>query len=206
MKKDKTAAELLAELAADKDYVQMRKSADEALAKRVQEMRAAEAPLVAALRAAGVEVDSVWDLVNRADTDAAAIPVLFEHLNRAYPERVREGILRALAVPDSLPRWPVLLDLFKALPDQATGGLKFAAGCALGAAADESVIDDVIALVRDPRQGYGRLALIDALKASRSAKARMLLNELRTDPVLGQEVKKRRRMARLRSGGDAPGS
>lgn len=39
------------------------------------------------LRSAGVQVESVWDLVNTSDPYPAALPVLMDHLERGgYPE------------------------------------------------------------------------------------------------------------------------
>ena len=52
--------------------------------------------------AVGVEIDSVWDLVNTAEPYPAALPVLMEHLERdGYPDRVMESLGRALAVKPS---------------------------------------------------------------------------------------------------------
>lgn len=168
----------------------------EELAKRKAEWAAAEVPLVDALRSTGLEVRSVWDLVNTTAPYPEAIPVLFEHLHKSYPERVTEGILRALAVPESRSRWKELLSIFEAAPSQETGGLRWAAGCALGAAADDGVIAEVIRIVSDVRYGVDRAPLLPALDRSHDARARMLLHELRADPVLGKEVKKLRRVNR----------
>src|SRR5262245_35115759 len=95
----KTAAELMAELQADQGFVDARAKREEELRAREAAWRAAEAPLVAELRAAGETVDSVWDLVNTTAGYDAALPLLLAHLERGYPDRVREGIARALAVP-----------------------------------------------------------------------------------------------------------
>ena len=195
MKKQQTAAEFLAELAADKEYVEMRRAKDEALMKHRAELASAEVPLVEALRLVGLAVSSVWDLVNTAKSYPEAIPVLFEHLHKPYPERIVEGILRALAVPESRPRWKELLAVFEAAPAQQTGGLRWAAGCALGAAADDGVVAEVIRIVGDARYGFDRAALLPALARSKDAKAQMLLQELRDDPILGKEVKKLRRIS-----------
>ena len=53
---------------------------------------------MAALAEVGVEVESVWDLVNSKDDHYAdAVPVLVEHLqDESYPDRVREGIARSV--------------------------------------------------------------------------------------------------------------
>lgn len=192
----KTAAEFLAELASDDEYMKARKAKDEELEKRNAEWAAAEVPLVGALRAAGLDVFSVWDLVNTTESYPEAIPILFEHLHRPYPERIVEGILRALAVPESRSRWNELRNYFETAPTQVTGGLRWAAGCALGAAANDDVIADVLRLASDPKYGFDRAALLPALARSDDARAKMLLHRLRDDPVLAKEVKKLRRVSR----------
>lgn len=196
----RTLAEFHAALKAEgkwDEFQAMRKAKSEELAKRKAELDAAQAPLVEALRATGLDVNSVWNLVNTAEPYPEAVPVLFEHLYKPYPERIVEGILRALAVPDSRPRWPELLDLFEKYPSQATSGLRWAAGCALSASADDEVIGEVMRIVADPRYGFERLAFLDVLARSNNARAKMMLHELRDDPVLGKEIKKQRRMNRL---------
>ncbi|NEK71092.1 MAG: hypothetical protein G3W70_25320, partial [Xanthomonas perforans] len=64
MKQQQTASELIAELAADQDYLAMRKARDEEIAKQRAAWAKAEEPLVQALESAGCPVKSVWDLVN----------------------------------------------------------------------------------------------------------------------------------------------
>lgn len=65
-----------------------------------------EKPLIDALRAVGINVNSVWDLVNNRPHPSlknnfigdygSAYPVLVEHLDYSYHPRVKEGIVRAL--------------------------------------------------------------------------------------------------------------
>jgi hypothetical protein len=61
----KTAAELMAELQADPEYVARQRQRDAELQRKTAAWRQAEAPLVEELRAAGFEVESAWDLVTR---------------------------------------------------------------------------------------------------------------------------------------------
>lgn len=58
--------------------------------------------LVADIRRAGYPVrESVWELVNTADSYPEAIPVLLKHLKRPYSDRLKEGIARALSVREA---------------------------------------------------------------------------------------------------------
>ena len=200
-----TLAEHHAQLKAEgkwDEYVARKQEQTNALATKRAELASAEAPLVEDLWSAGLDVGSVWDLVNTAKPYPEAIPVLLKHLRGKYPEIVKEGILRALAVPDALPAWKELRRIFETEPSKDTGGLRWAAACALGASADDSVLPEIIRLARDAALGFDRAPLLEALKRSNSADAKMALHELRADPVIGKEVKKSRRMDRLRAKSD----
>ena len=79
------------------------------------------APLAAALREAGFEVDSAWDLFSRDDpTDkrkgfpnySPVIPLLLDHLSRRYHPRNREGIVRALTDRMAKAAAPILAELW----------------------------------------------------------------------------------------------
>lgn len=143
-----TAAELMAELNADPEFVAKRQQREEELLEREAGYRRAEAPLVDELRTAGFEVDSAWDLVNTPGSYPKAVPILLAHLERPYPAAVREGIARALAVPDARAAgWSVLMRLFA---EEREKRVKDGLAVALAAAADDQVIGDIIALARDP--------------------------------------------------------
>ena len=56
-----------------------------------------------ALRAVGVQVRSVYDLVNTKESYPEAIPVLLELLPRVRNDRIKEGVVRALTVREARP-------------------------------------------------------------------------------------------------------
>jgi hypothetical protein len=178
----------MAELQADPAYVarEARRSAD--LERRAAAWRRAEAPLVEQLRAAGLDIASVWDLVNTSTPYPAAVPVLLEHLARPYPDRVREGIARALAVRDAAPEWETLARHYRDEP--AGTDAKDGLAVALAASARDDVIDEIIALAKDGAHGDSRVLLLDALKRSKAPQARPALDELAADPVLGSEARR----------------
>lgn len=180
-----TAADLVARLNKDPLFVSEREREEAERQRQEFEWRRAEAPLVAELRTAGFAVDSVWDLVNVAGPYPAAVPILLAHIRRPYPAAVREGIARALAVPESIVGWELLTRLYADEPDpRAKDGL----AVAIAAAADGDLIGDVIGLVCDSRNGPSRLLLLRALERSRDPRAYDTLLRLRTDPELTHEV------------------
>lgn len=185
MKKRTTAAELMARLNADPEFVTQRAHREAEHQKRETEHRRAEAPLVQELQAAGFSVESVWDLVNTATPYPAALPILLDHLQRTYPGPVREGIARALAVRDAVFGFDVLTRLYH---EERETRPKDGLAVAIAATADDRHIDDVIALARDARHGPSRLLLLSALKRSTLPRARATLIDLGTDPELKKEV------------------
>jgi hypothetical protein len=180
-----TAAELLARLGADPGFVARQEQQERARQEQSDDLSRAEAPLVDELRAAGFEVDSVWDLVNISTPYREALPILLKHLHLPYPGRVKEGIARALAVPDAKFGWAQLKELYRSEQSEAArDGL----AVALSAIADDELIGDVINLARDERLGDSRLLLLRALERSLEPDARAALMDLGTDPVLAKEI------------------
>ncbi len=165
-----TAAEAAAQLEQDPAYLAMREEQEDRLREFDALLDKDEQPLIEALRAAGVAVNSVWDLVNTRTQYPKAIPLLVEHLRRPYHPRTKEGIARALTVKTAKPiAWEALVQEFKRTkPDtdisEATRrGLKFALANALAYISDRTVLDDVLELVQDQRHGEDRFVLVGTL-------------------------------------------
>jgi hypothetical protein len=94
-----------------------------------------------------------------------ALPILLEHLGRPYPDRVREGIARALAVRDAKFGWEALTRVYR--HEEAGTDAKDGLAAAIAAVADDEVIDQVIGLARDATHGDSRLLLLRALARSK---------------------------------------
>jgi HEAT repeat protein len=186
MTKRVTAVELLAQLEKDPDFVARREAQERAVKSQAEALRVEEAPLVGDLRAAGYDVASVWDLVNSSLSYVEAVPLLLSHLLRSYSSPIREGIARALGTRGAVAHWASLLDRYQSEEDLR---VKDGLAAALAATADDSVIDSVIALVRDSGNGPSRLLLLRALAKSQAPKARETLVGLRGDPFFAKEAK-----------------
>lgn len=185
-----TAAELVAELEADPGWVAARAKDERERQARAGKWREAEKPLVRELRRAGFQVDSAWDLVNRSEPYPEALPILLEHLDRPYPDRVREGIARALAVRgDSRFAWRTLVELYRREPPgtDAKDGL----AVALAAIADRSTLDELIGLAEDRQHGESRVLLLAGMTRCRQPTARAAVERLQDDPDVGDEARRR---------------
>jgi hypothetical protein len=165
--------------------IERRQRQEAALQKQAQEWRQAEGPLVDDLKSAGFNVSSAWDLVNTPGSYPSAIPILLDHLPRAYPPAVREGIARALAVPEAISGWPLLKKMYR---DETEKRAKDGLAVAIAAAARDEVVGDIIQLVKDVRHGSSRLLLLRALERSDDPRAHATLRSLATDPDLEKEI------------------
>jgi hypothetical protein len=198
MKRRKTAAELLAQLSGDTDYVARRKQLDEAFRRKHDKEMRAEAPIVEELRASGVPVNSTWDLVNTPNVYPQSLQILLAHLQKPYPDAIRDGIARAMAIPGAKFAWPILIRLYR--QEKKVGRTQQGLAVALSNIADDEVMDDLIALGREPQLGASRALLLDALRRSRLARARTALMEFANDPLLQKEARRILRQLKLRTG------
>jgi hypothetical protein len=160
-----------------------------------------ERPLLADLRKVGWNVQSVWDLVNTSARYTDAIPILLRHLLLPYSDRTREGIARALAVPDPAVRkaWPTLVAEYRMASDgwgikypgetkEFELGAKDGLACALKVAVTDETMGELISLAKDRSQGGSRLLLLSALRKSRNPLAKQALEYLASDPDLAEEI------------------
>lgn len=153
---------------------------------RVAVLRVAERPIVEDLRAAGVEVGSVWDLVNTPDPYPDALPVLLAHLERGgYPERVMESLGRALAVKPSVAYWEGLKALYRSARD---AGEEDGVAVALAACATKAQVADMVGFLLWEERGDSRIYFLRPIKRLGGAEGRELLERLRDDPTFGREA------------------
>lgn len=190
-KKWKTAAELMAELSADPEFVARKQRQDEEIQRRAKQLAEAEAPLVEELRSNGVEVDSVYDLLNQPTSAIKVIEILVRHLDRGYPERIREGIIRALTIPAAAGvATRRLIEEFKRLPNETPGELKWLVGNALTVALTKEHVDEVVEILQDSSHGRSRDMLPFALARFKYDRPDLIevLESLKDDPELADAV------------------
>ena len=181
------AAELLAELGADPDWLAMRAAKDRELVERRARLRAEEQPLLDELASLGIAVESVWRLNSSFESYEAAIPVLLSHLEQPYSPRLREGIARALGSKAARPTaWAPLLAMVRsgALSGEVADGVM----AAISAMAQPADLGTLIALIKNRSLGSPRLFLVGNLMRSKKPEARATLAQLEGDPDLHKEI------------------
>lgn len=199
----RSAAQLLAELAADPKWVEARAEDDAKRAAEEAELAAEEEPILAELRRVGVDVPSTWSLIeeHRDATHPRVLPILLDHLARPYHPAIREGMARALGAPVARPIWRSLAGRYVAEDnDQVKQGL----ACAVAETVTDDTLGELLALIADPRNGLTRNLLLLARMPARAATA---LEGLVADPDLRQELPrllKRLRRSRKAAAGASP--
>lgn len=198
-----TAGELMAKLQADPEFVARQQAKENELNERSDRIRRDEEPLLKDLREVGWDVQSVWDLVNTATAYPEAIPILLKHLLLPYCDVVREGIARALAVPEPLAQkaWPILVEEYRKAPlgwgIKAPGdtkefclGAKNGLACCLSVVVTEETLPELIALAKDRTLGKSRILLLSPLKKRRKKNpvVKQTIDELAEDPDLRTEI------------------
>jgi len=97
----KSVAEFLNDLNQDPHYQELMRERKDRRMKTEKMLNEDENPIVLDLKSTGLEVSSVWDLVNEKSSYAKAIPVLLSHLKRDYHPKTKEGIIRALTTREA---------------------------------------------------------------------------------------------------------
>ena len=76
----------------DPEYQERVRQRDEKIRIEDERLARAEAPLVEEMRATGADINSVWDPINTEKKYPELVPILLAHLDKDYPDRVREEI------------------------------------------------------------------------------------------------------------------
>ena len=189
-----TAAESTAILAKDPEYQKMMRQREAKMAALDAELTKDEKPLIDDLRKAGIEVESVFDLVNTKLSFPSAIPVLMKHLKMNHHPRIRDGIVRALIDPASVIVFKEVYEEFCNTPalsqEEDPSHFKWLLGAVLAEASRVETLPLIVDLLRDKRHGEGRERLICALKRLPKKKRDIILRDLNKDPELSEIIKK----------------
>ena len=166
--KSLSAAELMNRLQSDPNWV--RKNAEREAKREVatqqmrEEVRPEETPLLNDLAAAGVKVSSVWDLVNAKWNYPAAIPILTEYLQRVHHPVLREGIARALTVPEA--RGIAGQIILRELRKSELHKIRWVLANAMTVLADSTIVDEIRGLLEDDKYADVRERLTVALETA----------------------------------------
>jgi hypothetical protein len=198
-RKQQIAAELMAELARDPAFAANKKRREDEEQRRLAMLKEEEKPLIADLKAVGVIVETVWDLVNTSASYRAAIPTLTHHLSMPYSLRIKEGIARALTVPyGGSAALNAAIEEFERQNANSEVSLKWVLGNAIAVLATSADTDRLISLVMNRSNGKTRDMIILALPRLVEDKVRLkeILRELKQDEDVSAFAKRAETAAR----------
>ena len=193
-----TAEDFMAALEKDPEYQARIAAQDAATAAGVAVLRRAEQPIVQDLKAVGVDVSSVWDLVNTSVPYPDALPVLKRLLVRGgYPDRVMESLGRALTVGPARPMWDELAEMYQR---PRGSGEEVGLAVMLSGTGTEAELDRMMAFVQDETLSPdSRLLFLDTIHRVGGERGRLFLGGLLSDAYFWRtarsllRTKKRRR-------------
>jgi hypothetical protein len=198
-RKGQTAAELLAALNRDPNFVTSQKLRDEENIRVLATLKDEQRHLISDLQSVGVLVNTVWDLVNTSKQYPSAIPILAKHLGMPYSRRTKEGIARALTVEyGGSESFGALVEEFKKQNDSSETSLKWVIGNAIATIATSVNENIIIDLVGDESNGKARAMMVSTLPKVVRDNERLhhLLNHLANDGDVGVFAKRALRMTR----------
>lgn len=156
---------------------------------RREELERAERPLVADLRAAGIPVDSVWDLYEHPGLGETAYPLLVKHLRLAYPDRILNGIARGFTKGVARRHWQELLHIYltEDRPDARDGLAATLSGCAV-----RRQYSDLLAILENEALGETRIYFLRPVNRigdrMDAGAGRKVIERFANDPQLGTEA------------------
>ncbi len=158
---------------------------------RREELERAERPLVADLQAAGVPVDSAWELYEHPELGETAYPLLLKHLRRVYPDRILDGIARGFTKDVARRHWQELLDIY--LTDdrpEVRDGL----AATLSSCAARAHYADLVSIVENEALGESRIYFLRPLNRVGNrldaGAGRNIIERFVNDPQLGTEARR----------------
>lgn len=185
MKRQQTAAEYESELKSDPQWVELQKNKEIEHCRRQEEIKQQEKPFVDALNKAGINIESAWDLVNSPNNYSHTIDLLIEQLQKPYPDIVREGIARSLAIQESKKYWNLLVEMYKVEQGSRT---KEGLAIALSVAVNDSLMPELVDLLKNRDFGETRVFFLQPLCKSKYVGIDAILNDLKNDPELKKEI------------------
>lgn len=162
----RTADDLLSELEQKPEYIErQRERLQQREDKRRRYAKAAEG-LLEDLHGAGFTVSTIADLRKRGVGDKRAVAVLAKWLPLVDYIPLKKDIIASLGSPWARPQAArPLIDEFHRIDrnDDRSGSVRWSIGDALERVADQSVLEDVIVIATDRRQGPDRQLFVTAL-------------------------------------------
>ncbi len=185
----KSAAELMAELQRDPEFVARQKQQEDDRRRNFERYRTVARDVLAELAAAGFDVESIGDLRRLGTPYPKAVPVLIRWLPSVQDVAVKEDIVRTLSVPWAREAASLLLAEFEQAEDSTGTGIRWAIGNALEVLANDEIAEGMIRLATNREYGTARQMVVVGLGKLKDPRILDVLTELLGDEdVVGHAV------------------
>ncbi|MFV0507545.1 MAG: hypothetical protein ACK5L5_12730 [Bacteroidales bacterium] len=187
--------ELLANTGKAKSEKELKEYTEEVLflGKQIELERSKEYQgLIDELADMGIEINSIWDLVNTKSKYPKAIPILMKYLPLVSYVRNKEGIVRSLTVPEAKGLVVSLLVKEYLQLSNDKESLRWAIGNAVNATITKGEVENIFPIVLNKENGLSRQMFVAALGKIKTDNVRSVLLQLSNDDdkVIGDEAKK----------------
>lgn len=137
--------------------------------------------LIPELEKVGVNISSIWDLVNTKERYPKAIDILIKYLISVRHPRNIEGFVRALTVKEARGKAnKILIAMYETIKKEDQG-LRWALGNAIATTMTNDDIPWLFTAVQDTSSGMARGQLIRAIATVKTEEAERILIELLED-------------------------
>lgn len=134
------------------------------LAKKIELERAKEyTGLIKELSDIGIEVNTIWDLVNTKSKYPIAIPILLKYLLLINLDKNKEGIVRALTIPEAKGVASTALIYEYVKTPVSKENLRWIMGNAIKLTLTDNELKKVFPIVKDKKNGISREMIVLAL-------------------------------------------
>ena len=138
----------------------------------------------------GVEVDSPWNLYRDPEARARAVPVLLDHIDRDYPDKVVLGIGQALADRSARSAWARIKEIYLATDSDL---VRDQLSHVLAHVAVREHYDDLVAFLADESLGSTRIPFIRPVNRIGNriepGRGRQVIDALADHPQLAAEAR-----------------
>lgn len=149
-----------------------------------EEIYSEQKDIVDELQSVGLNVNTIYDLVNTRKAYPEAIDILLKHLPRPYHLKNKEGIIRALTVKEAAGKAsPVLIAEYNNTPKDNMY-YRWVIGNAITQTITRADIDSILQIIQDKENGSSRSSFILALGKIKPKNAEDILIDLLDDDEL----------------------
>lgn len=138
--------------------------------------------MIEKIRKAGLDISSIYDLVNYSKSYAKVIPILVAELRKNIPnDKYKEGIIRALAVKEAKGiANDVLFEEYNKIPANFLM-MKWVIGNTIEVIAEDQDLERIINIISDKKNGMSRERFVSALRKYKPEKIKKILSGLLDD-------------------------